>query len=385
MATKRDYYEILGVDKASDADTIKKAYRKLAMKLHPDKNPGNKMAEESFKEASEAYEVLSDKEKRALYDQYGHAGVDQSFGGGGFNWGNFTHQDDLSDLFGDGFSSIFEQFFGGGFGGGRNSQERKNRGEDLQIEISLSLQEISSGAEKNIKINVKDQCETCKGSGSSDGNITTCPQCKGTGQVYQMRRSLFGQVQTIAECPSCRGEGKTIKNKCPKCSGDGRIRKVNEISVKIPAGVQEGQYIRLRGQGNMGIRGGTKGDILVLIHEREDDLYERDGNNLIVDYPISFSQAALGAEILVPTLTGTVKMKVPAGTQSGKVFRVKAQGLPQVNSAYRGDLYVKVIVITPTTLGRDETDLLKKLSEHDAAKKYVPGKKFFSKMKDFIY
>jgi molecular chaperone DnaJ len=382
---KRDYYEVLGVDKSSDADTIKKAYRKLAMKLHPDKNPGNKEAEESFKEASEAYEILSDPEKRQLYDQYGHAGVENTFGGGGFNWGNFTHQDDLSDIFGEGFSSIFEQFFGGGFGGGRTSQERRNRGEDLQIEISLSLHDISSGAEKSIKLNVKDQCDVCHGSGSADGSVTTCPQCKGTGQVYQMRRSLFGQVQTIAECPTCRGEGKIIKNKCPKCNGEGRTRSVKEINVKIPAGVQEGQYIRLRGQGNMGVRGGTKGDILVLIHEREDDLYERDGNNLIIEYPISFSQAALGSEIMVPTLTGTVKMKVPPGTQSGRVFRLKAQGLPQVNSAYRGDLYVKVIVITPTSLNKDETDLMRRLSEHDAAKKLVPGKKFFSKLKDFIY
>ncbi|HNX00048.1 MAG TPA: molecular chaperone DnaJ [Candidatus Cloacimonadota bacterium] len=381
---KRDYYEVLGVERTADTDTIKKAYRKLAMKLHPDKNPDDKAAEEAFKEASEAYEILSDKDKRQLYDQYGHAGVENSFGGGGFNWGNFTHQEDLSDIFGDGFSSIFEQFFGGGFGG-RSSQERRNRGEDLQIEISLSLNEIASGAEKTIKINVKDQCDTCHGTGSADGNVTTCPQCKGTGQVYQMRRSLFGQVQTIAECPSCRGEGKTIKNKCSKCGGDGRVRKVKEITVKIPAGVQEGQYIRLRGQGNMGLRGGSKGDILVLIHERDEDLFERDGTNLIIEYPISFSQAALGAEVMVPTLTGNVKMKVPAGTQSGKVFRVKGQGLPQVNSSYRGDLYVKVMVITPTSLNRDETELLKKLGEHDSAKKYTPGKKFFAKLKDFIY
>ncbi|HQQ68136.1 MAG TPA: DnaJ domain-containing protein, partial [Candidatus Cloacimonadota bacterium] len=219
---KRDYYEVLGVDKNADEGTIKKAYRKLAMQYHPDKNPDNKEAEEKFKEASEAYEVLSDKEKKQLYDQYGHAGVESQFGAGGFSWDNFTHRNDLNDIFGDGFSSIFETLFGGGFGG-RSSGRSSNRGEDLQIELSLTLKEIATGTEKKIKISTKEVCDKCGGTGSADSQVETCSQCRGTGQVRQVRQSLFGQMQTVSECPSCRGEGKIIKNKCSKCYGEGRM------------------------------------------------------------------------------------------------------------------------------------------------------------------
>ncbi len=381
---KRDYYEVLGVPKTSDEAEIKKAYRKKAMQFHPDKNPDNKAAEESFKEASEAYEILSDKDKRQLYDQYGHAGLESQFGGGGFDMHNFSHFDDISDIFGGGgFSSIFETLFGAG--GGRGSgQRRSNQGEDLQIELSLTLKEIALGTEKTIKISVKEACDKCGGSGSADGNSETCSQCHGTGQVRTVRQSLFGQMQSISECPSCRGEGKIIKNKCTKCYGEGRMGKVKEITVKIPAGVEENQYIRLRGQGNIGQRNGSHGDILVLIHEKQDDVFEREGNNIMLEFPIHVSQAVLGDEIIVPTLTGSVKMKVPAGTQSGRLFRLKGQGIQGLNSYSRGDLIVRTIVVTPTKLSKDENELYHRLKEFDSKRELKPGKSFLNKLKDLF-
>ena len=381
--SKRDYYEVLGVPKTADEAEIKKAYRKLAMQFHPDKNPDNKEAEEKFKEASEAYEVLSDKDKRQIYDQYGHAGIDQQFGNGGFSWSNFSRFDDISDLFGGGFSSIFDTLFGGGgFGGSRGRSS--NRGEDLQIELSLTLQEIALGTEKKIKISVKDACDKCDGSGSANGKVDTCTQCRGTGQVRTVRQSLFGQMQTVSECPSCRGEGKIIQNKCSKCYGEGRMGKVKEITVKIPAGVEENQYIRLRGQGNIGPRKGSHGDILVLIHEKQDDVFVRDGNNIIIEFPINVSQAVLGDEILVPTLSGNAKMKVPAGTQSGRLFRLKGQGIQGLNSYSRGDLIVRVNVITPTRLSREETELYQKIREFDNKRVLKPGKSFRDKLRDLF-
>lgn len=381
---KRDYYEVLGVDKSSDEAAIKKAYRKLAMQYHPDKNPDNKAAEEKFKEASEAYEVLSDADKRQIYDQYGHAGIENQFGGGGFDWNNFTHFNDISDIFGEGgFGSIFDTLFGGGHSSGRSSRS-SNRGEDLQIELSLSLKEIAAGAEKTIKIGVKEACDKCDGTGSAGGAPETCSQCHGSGQVRTVRQSLFGQMQSVSACPSCRGEGKIIKNKCGKCYGEGRMGSVKEVNVKVPAGVEEGQYIRLRGVGNVGPRGGSKGDILVLIHEKADDTFERDGINIILDYPISFSQAVLGDEVIVPTLTGSVKMKIPAGTQSGRLFRLKAQGIQALHSYNKGDLIVRINLVTPTKLSKDETDIFTKLKEYDKKRKLEPGKSFLSKLKDIF-
>lgn len=381
---KRDYYDVLGVDKSSDEATIKKAYRKLAMQFHPDKNPDDKESEEKFKEASEAYEILSDPEKKKLYDQYGHAGLENAFGGQGFSWDNFTHAEDINDLFGGGFSSIFETLFGGGMGGGRGRQQ-SNRGEDLQIELSITLKDIAIGVEKTIKIGVKEACDKCGGSGSADGKSESCTQCRGTGQVRQMRQSLFGQMQTVSECPSCRGEGKIIKNRCPKCYGEGRMGKVNEINVKIPAGVEEGQYIRLRGQGNIGARGGSRGDILVLIHEKQDEQFERHGKDLHLKYPISFAQAALGDEIIVPTLSSSVKMKIPAGTQHGRIFRLKGQGLPTLHSTYgNGDILVETILITPTRLAKEESELFAKLKEFDSKREMKPGKSFISKLKEYF-
>jgi len=380
---KRDFYEVLGVARTADAAEIKKAYRALAMQFHPDKNPDDKEAEEKFKEASEAYEVLSDKDKRAVYDQYGHAGIDNQYGGGGFSWDNFSHFDDISDLFGGGFSSIFENLFGGGFGS-RGRERSSNRGEDLQIELSLTLKEVALGTEKTIKINVKDACDKCGGSGSTDGKVDSCTQCHGTGQVRTVRPSLFGQMQTISECPSCRGEGKIIKNKCTKCYGEGRAPKVVEINVKIPAGVEENQYIRLRGQGNIGPRNGNRGDILVLIHEKRDDVFEREGNNILLEYPVTVSQAVLGDEIIVPTLTGTVKMKIPAGTQNGRLFRLKGQGIQSLHSYSRGDQIVSITVVMPTKLSRDETELYQKLREYDKKRDMKPGRSFLHKLRDFL-
>lgn len=250
--------------------------------------------------------------------------------------------------------------------------------------MSLTLQEIALGTEKKIKISVKDACDKCDGSGSANGKVDTCTQCRGTGQVRTVRQSLFGQMQTVSECPSCRGEGKIIQNKCSKCYGEGRMGKVKEITVKIPAGVEENQYIRLRGQGNIGPRKGSHGDILVLIHEKQDDVFERDGNNIILEFPINVSQAVLGDEILVPTLSGNAKMKVPAGTQSGRLFRLKGQGIQGLNSYSRGDLIVRVNVITPTRLSREETELYQKIREFDNKRVLKPGKSFRDKLRDFF-
>ncbi|NLO11435.1 MAG: molecular chaperone DnaJ [Candidatus Cloacimonetes bacterium] len=381
---KRDYYEVLGVNKTATADEIKKAYRALALKFHPDKNPDNKEAEEKFKEASEAYEVLSDEDKRRTYDQFGHDGLRSQFGNSGFSWDNFTRFDDISDLFGGGFSSIFDMLFGGGFGGGGGRQRQPNRGEDLQIALSLTLKEIALGTEKKLKVNTKVACDKCSGSGSEDNQVENCSQCNGTGQVRVVRPSLFGQMQSISVCPSCSGEGKIIKNKCKKCGGEGRQNKVKEITVKIPAGVEEGQYIRLRGQGNIGLRGGAAGDILVLIQEKEDDTFIRDGDNILLEYPITISQAVLGDEISVPTITGKAKMKVPAGTQSSRIFRMKGLGIQGLHSHMRGDLLVRVTVVTPTRISKEETELYQKLREFDVKRNMKPGRSFLHKLRDIF-
>ena len=382
--SKRDYYEVLGVEKTASPDEIKKAYRKLALQYHPDKNPDDKAAEEKFKEASEAYEVLSDAEKRQTYDQYGHAGIDPQFGQGGFQWSNFSHFDDLSDIFGGGgFGSIFETLFGG-MGGASSSRGRSNRGSDFMIELSLSLKEIALGAEKKVKINVKDACDLCGGTGSAEKDLETCPQCQGSGQVRTVRQSLFGQMQQIAECPSCRGEGRIIKNRCTKCHGEGRMAKTHEIKLKIPSGMEEGQVLRVRGQGHIGPRNGPRGDLLVQIHERQDDLFERVGNNIILDYPIHFSQAVLGDEIMVPTLSAKARMKIPAGTQSGREFRLKGQGIKALHSEARGDLIVRVNVVTPTRVGKEEAEIYKRLAEINLKKELKPGRSFREKLREMF-
>jgi len=381
---KRDYYEVLGVDKSADENTIKTAYRKLAMKYHPDKNKDNKEAEEKFKEAAEAYEVLSDKDKKARYDQYGHAGLEGTFGSGGFSWEDFTHSGDFSDIFG-GFDSIFDVFFGGSMGGSRRgSQSRQMKGEDIRIEMSLTLKEVAEGVKRTIKLNVKDVCVHCKGTGSQDGKSTTCSQCGGQGQVRKVTQSLFGHVQTVVTCPSCRGEGKIIQNKCTHCSGEGRVSVSKNVDIEIPKGVQEGQSVRVRGEGNAPPRGGVKGDILIGIREKEDDVLKRDGANLIVEYPITFTAAALGDEILVPCLTKKIKLKIPAGTQTGKVFKITGHGLPVVNSAYVGDLYVVVRIVTPTRLSTEEIKILEQFKVFDQKRDLKVERSFVDKLKDFF-
>lgn len=385
---KRDYYDILGIDKSASEADIKKAYRKLALKYHPDKNKNNPEAEEKFKEASEAYEVLSDDKKKQIYDQYGHAGVDQQFGKGGFQWSDFTHAGDFNDIFGD-FGGIFEGLFGNqgfGFGGGRRQSKRRRaqRGADLKISISLSLKEIATGVTKKIKVNRKVKCEQCDGTGSKDGKISTCPKCKGSGKVRQVKQSFLGQMSTITTCPTCRGKGKIIENKCSFCNGEGRTSKVNTVQVEIPAGVADGQYLKLNGQGNIGPRNGPAGAILVYIKEKENDTFERKGQDLICSYPIAVSTAVLGGQIQVPTLDKSVKMTIPASTQPGKVFRIKGHGLPHLNSSRKGDLYVKANVVIPKHLSKEEKKLYEKIIPYDAERDLKPGKGFFEKVKNYF-
>ena len=376
---KRDYYEVLGLEKSANEETIKKAYRSLAMKYHPDKNKDNKEAEEKFKEASEAYEVLSDKDKKALYDQHGHAGLEGAFGSGGFSWSDFTHQGDFADIFG-GFESIFETFFGGG-SRSRSRGSGAAKGEDLKIEMSLTLKEIYDGVSKTIKMNIKDSCQSCHGTGSRDGKTQTCSQCGGQGQVRQVRQSIFGHMQTIVACPSCRGEGKIIANKCMSCNGEGRTAQSKNVNVNIPRGVQGGQYIRIRGEGNAAPRGGIKGDILVMIYEKEDNTFKREGPNLYCEIPISFTQAALGEDILVPSINNKIKLKIPAGTQTGKVFKVSGQGMPETNSSFIGDLYVMVRVMTPTNLSNAEIKILEQFREYDNKRDLKLEKSFVERFK----
>lgn len=390
---KRDYYEILGLDRDASAEDIKKAYRRMAMKYHPDKNKDDPNAAEKFKEASEAYEVLSEPEKRKLYDQYGHQGVDAQFGPGGFQWSDFTHASDFSDIFGDLFGrgdglfgSFFEDAFGRGFSSRAQARtrERAQQGEDLRISISLSLEEIARGVTKRVKLNTKTTCDACHGTGSADGELQTCPQCSGSGRIQHIRHSIFGSMSTVSVCPTCQGSGTIIKNKCPQCHGEGRISNVKTVTIEIPAGVEEGQTLRLPGQGNAGLQGGYAGDLLVQIKEKPHDIFTRKGADLICEYPIPISYAVLGTTVSVPTLTKPVKMKIPAGTQPGKTFHLRGMGLPYLNSSRKGGLYVKIRVVIPTKLSREEEELYKKLMQFDQKRDLKPGKGFFEKMKNYF-
>jgi molecular chaperone DnaJ len=377
---KRDYYDVLGVDKSAEADVIKTAYRKLAMKYHPDKNKDNKEAEEKFKEAAEAYEVLSDRNKRAIYDQHGHDGIDGQFGAGGFNMDDFVrgHSGDFTDI----FQGIFSEFFGGSMGGGRRgSQSQQMKGEDTRVEVSLTMKEIYEGCRKSFKINIKDTCGQCNGSGSRDGKTTNCSQCGGTGQVRRVQQSLFGQMQTVVTCPSCRGEGKIIQNKCNACSGEGRVNAVKTIEIDIPKGVAENQYLRERSVGNVAPRGGVRGDVIVMIHEKADQNLKRDGANLFCEFPISFTSAALGDEILVPAINKKIKLKIPAGTQNGKTFKIPGQGMPYVQSNSFGDLFVVIRVVTPTNLSQEEIKILQQFRAFDEKRELKIEKTFAEKLK----
>jgi len=375
--SKRDYYEVLGVAKGADSKEIKKAYRKMAMKYHPDRNPDDKKAEESFKEVNEAYEILSDDQKRGAYDQYGHAGVEQGgFGGGGGGQGGF------SDIFGDVFGDIFG---GGGGGGGRRSSVQ--RGSDLRYSLDMSLEEAVNGVEKKIKVPTLVSCNTCDGSGAKKGSsVKTCPTCGGAGQV-RMQQGFFAVQQT---CPTCNGKGKVIEDPCDVCHGSGVNKETKTLSVKIPAGVDTGDRIRLSGEGEAGPNGGPSGDLYVEVSVKRHAIFERDGSDLYCEMPISFAQAALGGEIEVPTLEGRVKLKVPAECQSGKTFRLRGKGVKSVRGGSIGDLMVQLNIETPVNLNAKQKELLRNFQESvDGGKKHSPKangwldgvKKFFDDVK----
>lgn len=361
MSTKRDYYEILGVTKTSSADEIKKAYRKVAMQFHPDRNPGDKAAEEKFKEAAEAYEVLSDADKKAKYDRYGHAGLGNAargFGGGNGNMEDIFSQ--FGDIFGD---DIFGSFFGGGGGGGRGGQRaRGTRGSNLRVKLKLNFEEIANGVTKNIKVKKYVSCTTCSGSGAKDkGSIQGCGTCGGSGQVRKVTNTFLGQMQTVTTCPTCNGEGTTITAKCGSCKGEGRVYGEETVNIDIPAGVQEGMQLSVTGKGNAGERGGMPGDLIVLIEEEQHKDLQRDGLNVAFDLYISIPDAVFGSQVEVPTIDGRAKIKIPAGTQSGKIFRLKGKGFPAVNSYEKGDQLIHINVWTPQHLSTEEKQMMEKL------------------------
>ena len=379
---KRDYYEVLGGSKSADATEIKKAYRKLALKYHPDKNPGDKEAEEKFKEAAEAYDVLSNEEKKRRYDQFGHAGVGGA-GQGGFGGG--MSMDDIFSQFGDIFGS-FGGFSGfGGFGGGRSAR-RVNRGTNLRVKVKMNLQEIATGIEKKIKVKKYVACQHCNGTGAKDGkSYSTCSTCKGSGQVTRVQNTILGAMQTTSTCPTCEGEGKIINEKCTFCNGEGVLMSEEVISINIPAGVGEGMQLSLSGKGNAARRGGVNGDLIVLIEEEEHPELVRDGNDLLYNVFIGYPEAVLGETVEIPTIEGKVKVKIEAGTQPGKILRLRGKGLPDVNGYGKGDLLAKVNVWIPKNLSKDEKKLVEKMKE---AEGFKPGsgdkKSIFSKMKDFF-
>ena len=374
---KRDYYEVLGLEKGADAEQIKKAYRKLAGKYHPDRNPGDKQAEEKFKELGEAYEVLSDEEKRSRYDQFGFAGVDPNYGGGaGFNgfegFGGFG-----------GFGDIFSDFFGGG--SRRSTQNAPRRGEDVGVRLELTFEEAAFGTEKEVGAQRIENCSACSGSGSADGVVETCSYCRGSGQV-RTTQNVFGMaVQSTATCPQCSGRGKVIKNPCNTCRGKGKVRRTQKIKVKIPAGIDAGQSVRVRGEGCVGVNGGPSGDLLVEIYLKTHPIFTREGTEVYCEVPITFAQAALGGEIQVPTLDGKVTYDLPEGTQTGKEFILPGKGISRVNDPRkRGNHHFFVVVETPTKLSKEQKDLLRKLDGTMDSKSNPKGKKFFETLKDFF-
>ena len=379
MADKRDYYEVLGVAKGASEDEIKKAYRQLAKKYHPDLNPGDKTAEEKFKEAGEAYEVLSDADKRARYDQYGFAGVDPNFGAGagGAGYGGFGGFDGFGDL-----GDIFGEFFGGGRSRG-SQQSVPRRGENVMSRLELTFEEAAFGCEKEVAAQRIENCPNCKGTGSADGVIETCSQCHGTGQVRSVQNFMGMQMQSSTTCPTCGGRGKVIKNPCATCKGKGKVRKTNRVKVKIPAGVDEGQSVRVRGEGCVGANGGVNGDLLVEISIKRHPIFTREGTDVLCEVPITFTQAALGATIQVPTLDGKVDYEIPEGTQTGKEFILREKGIPEVgNSRRRGNERFTVVVETPTRLTKEQKDLLRQLE--GTMEQSPKRKKFLNNLKDFF-
>lgn len=382
--TKRDFYEVLRVNRECTEEEIKKAYRKLALECHPDRNPGNKEAEERFKEATEAYEVLRDPQKKARYDQFGHAGLKGAAGFEGFDFTTFDLSDALHAFMRDfgGFGSVFDEFFD------TNSRETRRgyqKGQDLQVRLKLSLEEIATGVEKKIKLKKLEKCSECNGSGADKGTSKrTCPKCQGTGQIRRVSRSLFGQFVNVSTCNQCNGEGLVIDKACSNCRGEGRVETTSTVSVKIPSGVTTGNYLQLRGVGNAGPRGGPSGDVIVLIEEEEHPVFVRRGDEVIHEMMISFTQAALGDEITVPTLDGNFNLKIPPGTQSGKIFRLKGKGIPHLHGYGKGDELVIVMIWVPTHLNSEEKRLLKELSLQEDLRPPKWDKSFFEKLKNTL-
>lgn len=380
--SKRDYYEILGVSKNATADEIKKAYRKVAIKFHPDKNPDDPTAEDKFKEAAEAYEVLSNPEKRERYDRFGHQGVN----GGGFSGGGMNMEDIFSqfgDIFGGG-GNPFESFFGGG--GGRG-QARRRKGPNLRIKLKLTLEEVANGVEKKIKVKRHVTCKVCDGNGAKNGtSLQTCSTCGGSGQVRRVMNTMLGQMVSSSTCPNCRGEGKIVTDTCDTCKGDGRMMEEEVIPIKIPAGVSEGMQLSMSGKGNVPIRGGIPGDLLIVIEEEEHELLKREGNNVVYDLYINFADAALGTSTEVPTIDGIVKIKIEPATQSGKILRLRGKGIQDINGYGRGDQLIHVNIWTPKQLTKEEKAILENLrvSPNFAPNPGKNEKGFFDKMKEFF-
>lgn len=387
MAKKRDFYEILGVDKGASAEEIKKSYRKLAIKFHPDKNPDDPTAEDKFKEAAEAYSILSDEDKRRRYDQFGHAGVGgASGGGGGYGGGGFSMDDIFSqfgDIFGD--NSPFGDMFGGGRGG---NGRRVRKGSDLRIKLKLDLQEVANGVEKKIKVKRYTSCNTCGGNGAKNGtSLTNCTTCSGSGQVRKVVSTMLGQMVSTSTCPSCNGEGKIISERCDTCAGEGRQLQDDLITLNIPGGVADGMQLSMSGKGNVPTRGGVAGDLLIIIEEEDDEFLKRDGNNVVFDMHLNFVDAALGTSAEIPTIDGKARITVDAGTQAGKILRLKGKGIKDLNGYGRGDQLVHISVWTPQQLSSEEKQTLEKLrsSPNFQPKPGKNEKGFFDKMKDFFH
>lgn len=373
MAEKRDYYEVLGVQKGASDDEIKKAFRKMSKKYHPDLNPGNKEAEEKFKEVNEAYQVLSDPDKKSKYDQFGHAGVDPNFGaGGGYGGAGF----DFGDIFGDIFGG-----FGGGFGGGRRNGPR--RGNDIRRVVDISFEEAAFGCTKTMNIQTQEKCGECGGTGAKKGTtVTTCSHCNGTGRVKTQQRTILGYMTTETTCPHCNGEGKIIKEPCRECRGTGAVRRNKTIEVQIPSGIDDNQTIQLSGKGEAGSKGGPNGDLLITVRVRPHDIFQRRGNDVFINMPISFVEAALGANVKVPTIDGgCVELTIPEGTQAGTRFRMKGKGIPYLRSKSRGDQYVTVEIEIPRNLTQKQKELLK---DFDEDKNYKQKKNWYDKIKNFM-
>lgn len=380
MSTKKDYYDVLGVGKSADATEIKKAYRKLAMKYHPDKNPDDKEAEEKFKEINEAYEVLSDETKRRTYDQFGHEGVNgQGFGGaGGFGGQGFGGFDDI-------FGDIFGDMFGGGFGGGRPRRRGPERGADIRQRINISFEEAAFGKNVQVKINRSEECDECHGSGAKPGTSRkTCTTCNGSGQVQSVQRTPFGNIASTRTCSTCNGEGEIVDSPCTKCHGKGSIRKTKTIEVDIPAGIDEGQMIKLSSQGELGTRGGPRGDLYIEVNVTAHQLFTREGYDVYLEMPITFAQATLGDKIQVPTLDGKVEYQVPEGTQTGTVFRLKGKGIPKLRSSARGDQYVKVTVEIPRKLNDKQKELVRQFAKECGEEVHERQKSLSDKIDNFF-